>query len=285
MVGGGWLLLITVGVAAGTTIYVNGTCGNDIWSGASADCAAPGMMGPKLRIKEAMAAAVDGDEVVVAAGTYSGPRSRNLSFAGRSITVRGQGGPGECVIDCRGLDRAFKFVSGEGPNSVLEGFTIINGRREGADSGGQVAGGGILFDSSSPTIRNCVVRECEASSFGVGGGIACVGGASPTLIDCEIVDNMAGLWGGGVYVNAGSAPTFKNCRISGNGVGIFGAGGGVYCEGAGNRTWLEGCRLSDNSAATVGGGMISAGYDCHTVLQQCMIVGNAASEGGGIVRI
>ncbi len=50
-------------------------------------------------IQEAINAAVDGDEVVVADGTYGGPGNRDLEFLGKLITVRSAGGPAACIIE------------------------------------------------------------------------------------------------------------------------------------------------------------------------------------------
>ena len=282
----GWLLVVGTSSVWGITYYVDSTCGDDSQSGHSADCDAPWPGGPKLTIGAALAEALEGDAIVVAAGTYSGASNRDMSFGGRAITISGQGGPGACVIDCEGMGRGFEFVDSEGSNSVLEGITIINGYRDVADLLGndssRPAGGGIFCRGGSPTIRDCAVQVCQVASTGVGGALACVDGANPTLIECEITGNHANLWGGGLYVNAGSSATLRDCVIRGNGVGVFGSGGGVYIDGGENTTQLEGCLISDNAATIVGGGIMTTGSDCEVVLENCVVSGNVAGEGGGV---
>ena len=103
-------------------------------------------------IQEGMDVSSHGDTVLVADGIYTGPGNRNLNFYGRAITVRSANGPENCIIDCfpgnplqGGNRRAFYFHSGEGRDSVVQGFTIQNGYA--------FPGGGIYcFLSSSPTI-------------------------------------------------------------------------------------------------------------------------------------
>src|SRR5262249_9018482 len=105
-------------------------CGNDAWTGANTVCAAPD--GPKRTIQSAINAAVSGrDAVIVADGIYTGPGNRDLTFAGKAITVRSQNGADACTIDCHANatdpHRAFLFQSGETAASILQGFTLKNG--------------------------------------------------------------------------------------------------------------------------------------------------------------
>ena len=51
-------------------------------------------------IQAGMDAAMNGDEVVVADGIYTGDGNRDLDFGGKLITVRSANGPDNCIIDC-----------------------------------------------------------------------------------------------------------------------------------------------------------------------------------------
>ena len=99
---------VTAAIPAGAdTFYVNGSCGNDGWSGTSSDCSAPD--GPKLTIQAGIDASVNGDAVIVADGTYMGVGNKNLDYGGRLITLQSENGAATCIIDCEAEGRGFHF--------------------------------------------------------------------------------------------------------------------------------------------------------------------------------
>ncbi len=157
-------------------------------------------------IQNGINAAIDGDTVLVAPGTYTGPNNRGLDFLGKHITVMSEIGSSETIIDCELSDRGFYFHTNEDSASILEGFTIING-----EVAGESYGGGIFCMSASPTIRSNIIRNCHAYW---GGGIGCVS-ASPVIIDNSIIDND-GDRGGGMALLAGSHARIFNNRFQNN---------------------------------------------------------------------
>ncbi len=157
-------------------------------------------------IQNGIDAAVDGDTVLVAPGTYTGPNNRGVDFLGKSITVKSESGSSTTIIDCELSDRGFYFHMGEDTTSILEGFTIINGEVDGESSGG-----GIFCTNASPTIRNNVITNCHGYW---GGGIGCVS-ASPVIIGNSIIDND-GDRGGGMALLAGSHAKIFNNRFQNN---------------------------------------------------------------------
>ncbi len=171
-------IVLSASASEGSILYVNGSCGNDDWSGTSSVCAAP--HGPKLTIQAGIDAAADGDEVVVADGVYTGPGNRGLSFQGKGITLRSAGGAQACIIDCEQADRAFFFWSGEPPEARIEGFTLTNG------SAG--AGGAVLLESCSATFADCVI---EGNTADVSGAIHHNGSGDLALMGCTFADNSA----------------------------------------------------------------------------------------------
>jgi PKD repeat protein len=163
-------------------------------------------------IQAGIDAAVDGDIVIVADGTYVGPGNKDLDFNGKAITVQSENGPESCVIDLQGNGRGFYFHSGETKSSVLSGFTITNGMAD--------YGGGIRC-SSEPTITNCKIIGNTAERSG--GGIFCAV-RSCTITNCMIINNTA-ILGGGVYISHARIQ-ITNCTITGN--RATSQGGGMY---------------------------------------------------------
>jgi outer membrane protein assembly factor BamB len=157
--------------AAGRTIYVGDNKQPDF-----------------TNIQAAINAANGGDTVLVADGIYTGQGNLNIDFEGKAITVRSQNGPQSCVIDCNRQSRGFYFHSGEYKNSVLDGFTIMNGYAP--------DGGGIHCYTSSPTITNCIINNNMAGYYG--GGIYC-DGRSPIISNCIISCNKSAVSGGGIF--------------------------------------------------------------------------------------
>jgi hypothetical protein len=110
-------------------------------------------------IQEGIAAAADGDTVVVGPGTYV----ENIRFEGKSIVLRSTK-PSDpevvrgTIIEGGGVDSVVSFSGTEKASCVLAGFTIQNGR---ADYGGGVRGG--TQDSQTlATIRNNIITGNRA---------------------------------------------------------------------------------------------------------------------------
>ena len=108
-------------------------------------------------IQAGIDAALEGDTVLVADGTYKGSGNKNLDFKGKAITVQSKNGPDSTIIDCEGDGSGFYFHSGEQEDSIVSGLTIKNGHGiEGIFY--LIDGGGIYCENSSPTIDNCIIN-------------------------------------------------------------------------------------------------------------------------------
>ena len=163
--------------------------------------------GEYTTIQEGIDAAVDGDAVLVAPGTYY----ENIDFRGKSITVMSEAGPDDTIIDGGRVTSVVTFWNGEDTNSVLHGFTITNGLVRDPFP----FGGGISIRDASPTISYCIISKNGSEQ--VGGGIYVEGNqARPVIENNYISNNIAVIRGGGIAVRDGASPTIRDNIIIDN---------------------------------------------------------------------
>jgi len=264
-------------------------------------------------IQEGIDHALDGDTVLVAPGTYI----ENVIFPAKEITVKSDQGPGVTFIDGNQAGSTLTFEPGGVVDSVLDGFSIVNGYAE--------DGGGIhCWDSDATIINNTITQNHAVDSGGginclgsdasitentitgnttgvYGGGIKCQWG-NETIMGNMITDNTASLDGGGIHCFSSHASITYNtikgniaCRDSGgisckssdvvilnnviemNTGGSF--GGGILCSG---EPVIKNNRISDNTARTSGGGIFCS-YGKPIIMHNA-VLGNRADgkNGGGI---
>lgn len=175
-------------------------------------------------IQAGIDAAVHGDTVLIADGTYTGDGNRDIDFQGKAITVMSENGPEKTVIDCEGSEedphRGFYFFNDEGLDSRLTGFTIKNGF---TDIYGH--GGGIRCEYSSPTITNCIITKNTA--YYSSGGIS-LSHSQAVIANCIISSNIANSGGGAIQCYYSDAE-ISHCTISFNEADLEKGGGGIYC--------------------------------------------------------
>jgi len=191
-------------------------------------------------IQAAIDSSANGDVILVAPGTYIGDGNRDIDFRGKAITVKSEGGPRTCIIDCQGSTdephRGFLvYCEGDG-NSIFDGLTVKNGYV--LDAGGAIrcANGGI--------VKNCIIMSNTASD---GGGIHISNGVVVNcVIACNVTSSLSNEHGkgGGIYASEGS-PSIVNCTIVGNKASR--EGGGIACGYRGT-TNMENCILVGNKA-------------------------------------
>ena len=206
--------------------------------------------GPYPTIQSAIADACDGDEVVVADGTYTGIGNRNLDFGGKSIYLSSvSGNPANCIIDCQGLGRAFYFHNGETPAAIVDGFTIKNGDA--------YYGGAIECEEASPTIVNCIITNNAAA---YGGAIDCFY-ASPVIKNCIITNNFADDDGSAIECSSESSPEITNCLIIDNVADGYGA---IDCYDESSPEIIN-CTIANNTGYAGRGGVYAAYLSLPTI--------------------
>lgn len=147
----------------------------------------------------------DGDECLVAPGTYS----ETIDFMGKAIAVRSSDGAEVTTIDAISLGSSVVLcVSGEGPGTVLDGFTVTGGRANPCPDRCCSCGGGMVNYGSNPTVANCTFT---ANAGVLGGGMCNAPGTSPTITNCMFAGNS-----GGGMCNYNNSATITNCTFTAN---------------------------------------------------------------------
>lgn len=202
---------------------------------------------------------VSGDIIIVRPGTYA----ETITFEGKAVTLKSEKGPAVTIIDGGRYRSVVRFTKGEGPDAVLEGFTLTNGK---GASGGlpHCRGGGIsCLRSSSPTITGNIITDNTTPDYG--GGIYC-DESSPAITGNIISDNFGGVSGGGITCFDEADPVIVNNLIHGN--SAYFNGGGIYCF-LNSKPRIANNTIVFNSAPT-GGGLYCYRhcwlYICNTIL-------------------
>ena len=265
-----FLTLVSAGIpyAQGATWYVK-TDGSDTNGGTS--------WGDSFQtIQRGIDEASRGDTVLVADGTYAGAGNKNLDYYGKAITVKSENGPDNCIIDCENSGRGFYFHSGEGADSVVSGFTIINGNKAN-DYGGAIYCYG-RSTPTTPTIDNCVIKNNIGNW---GGGIACLY-SGVTVTNSRIINNTS-TYGGGILslfpMRATDHQIIINCIIAGNtatGNRVAGQGGGIFFASPlrGANLTVTNSTIVNNTADLDGGGGIYLGGCAEPSITNCIFQDN-----------
>ena len=203
-------------------------------------------------IQSAIDAASDGDEIVVAPGTYiRGDGSAVVNMLGKELTLRSSDGPDITIIDGENLHLCILFENNENDTTIFNGFTIKNGFNSNP-------GGGIYIFKSSPIIMNCIISNNYAPS---GGGIAVIGNRFYNGTELESPFTLN--------------PTINNCIIRNNASSF---GGGIFCQlGELN---LESCEIYDNASTNKGGGLFIGASTLD--ITNSTILNNSSASGAGI---
>ena len=231
-------------------------------------------------IQSAINAAVAGDTILVAPGTYY----ENLVIDGKDLRIVSEAGRDYTIIDGQSLAPVVIFRGAITRSSLLSGFQIINGRatfRDPVTGIGIGAGGGVRIERASPTVEYNYIESNIAQS---GGGVFAVGG-SP-LIRRNYIDGNSAVGtastagsGGGVNLQTCINPEVVENTISWNASGM---GGGLTLAGF-EDAYVAGNRIQNNYASASGGGLLVIGnaVGVATIVQNLM-TGNAASIAGGL---
>ncbi len=269
--------------AKADVVYVNSENAGPVAPYASWETAA-------TNLQDAIAVAVDGDQIWVAEGVYTPDIGGSESIGDRSASFLLKDGVG-----------VYGGFSGDGSASSLEDRsfetypTILSGDLNGDDATGFVnyednslhvlvanstVGSGSIVDGFYVTGGNANEDSSFAGSIFLrnedGGGLICDRG-SPTLVNCIFLWNKAALQGGAIANAQNSSPVIVNCRFIANQAEL--QGGAIFNLFTSLR--MLNCSLSGNYAVSKGGAIHNSA--AATTLFNCSLSGNRADSEGGAV--
>lgn len=284
-------------------------------------CVAPGGIGCDVgvcgsacyaSVQAAVDAALTGDEIRVAAGTYTGVQAQDgmtqTVLISKTVTLRGGYNSDltdwdpeiyTTTLDAQGQGRVVSIV-GSFITPTLEGFVITGGDATsitlncptilGVSDG---CGGGVFVFQSSPIIVNNIVTNNVAGvslgAHAANGGGLCLSYASGSVISGnQIISNTASLGargaGGGLILNYPYGVMMSSNRVIENTATkhstLAGSGGGIAITGSGAAATIQDNLIESNRTNGSGVGFGAAIYHWYgsSHIQSNQIVGNTGTH-------
>ncbi|MGC9357289.1 MAG: choice-of-anchor Q domain-containing protein, partial [Anaerolineae bacterium] len=244
---------------------------------------------PCLTIQQAISNAVAGDEIRVAAGTYSQIFTINdevqVAYIGKNVTLKGgfttsnwlSADPtaNATTIDAQGNGRG--IYVGVGANQVeIDGFHVRNGAID------EDYGAGVRHTAGELLLRNCQIYDNHSTGSGSvssGGGVATgLAGADTTLTlqASDLYSNSAYSAGGAVAVVSGTVVIEGNHIFDNDGT-RYGAVAVIDGDVILRNNWLYG-----NDVVKSGGGLATLQGRIQ-VLNNTFFENTAVENGGGVL--
>jgi len=248
-------------------------------------------------VQPAVDAAASGDEIQVAAGTYTdiSARPRNditttgvvtqVVYISKTVTVRGGYNADFSVWDpavnvttlnAQHQGRVIYITGDSNISPTIEGLSITGGDATGLTGydyyGKHDVGGGVYVMTATATLNN---NQIFSNTAPYGGGGVYLGFSTGQLNGNTISHNNIDTGGGGVFLYEGAATLTGNQIISNTSQNL---GGGLYLFST--AATLKGNTIAGNTATVLGGGVDVA--SCSPTFSRNVISGNTAPTGGGL---
>ncbi len=228
----------------------------------------PDGTGDFATIQEAVDASSSGAIISLEDGTFTGPGNRDIDFEGKDLIVQSiSDDPNLCIIDCENAGRGFYLHSDETTDAVIQGLTITNGYVSGI-------AGGIHAYPAGPSIINCIISRCSATSSA---SSVYIRNHSTRVIGCVFEGNTMR----SALNVLNSTGEISNCIFDGN--SSINSGGGSACALGSYTGAVTNCLFINNTSDAYGGAM-HISIDTPTITN-CSFIGNSADVYGGAISI
>ncbi len=243
---------------------------------------------PFNTVSAAVAAASDGEQIWVKAGTYL-LSQQNVAIQiliNKAVEILGGFAGTETQEHQRDWSTLTTTIDGEesyrcfflSADATLDGFTITRGALVGSEPGGA----GMYIDTSAPHIVNCTFSENNISGSAGYGGAIYIASGNPVITDCTFQDNRVTAISGysGAIYNDQGGPTISGCIFrnnrSSNGYGN--SAGAIYNKVAQATTTISNCIFDNNSTlgeGSTGGAIYNSNSDISIL--NCRFKNNSCS--------
>jgi predicted outer membrane repeat protein len=239
-------------------------------------------------LQQGLAAAVAGDAIHVADGTYKPGVNADVSATFQLLDgvmlLGGYAGGGSVNPNARDVkafqsvlsgeisksNASYHVVTGSGcdASAILDGFTITKGKAMDGRTG-NTTGAGMFNEAGSPTVRNCTFTAnlAFAGSSSVYNHLSLA-----TFTDCTFSESSRAV---SAVFNGDSTVSFVRCGFVGNS-SIYGA-----MENSGSSTIVQNCVFDRN----VGHWGALTNFGGSMLVNNCVFSGNITDNTGGAIEI
>ena len=246
-------------------------------------------------LKEAVAAAEDGDVITINGRIKAGKYNNNNGeiTINNNITIRGDDSSNDILDANKNVDNKPKhriFKVNDGKKLILENLTLTGGWTQGPGHDEHGNGGAIYVDGGILNMTGCTVSENTAEANGGGiyvkngtvelkntiiGGNQYYTGTTPNMLKGNIARKGNG---GGIYITGDREKTFnmENCTVSFNlteNNDSDSSGGGICIYNAAVRVTMNGGAIKNNKVSAgqysraIGGGVYIFGAKAEFIMQ------------------